>query len=306
MVEIGQTIAKAREEKGLQLEEIAEQTRISLKYLQDLEQGKFDFLPRPYVIAYMKTFARIVGLDGETLLKTWREREAALARADEDSAESDQPLAPLRKTETQPVAPPPSEPRSRIQPVYSAPEQQAPATIPYVKEIAAGLALLGAMALLLYFSTTSSKRAANPPPEPAQEIPFDQVAREAETRQAEAPAEAIVESVPVKKPMRLEVRAQDAVWVQVVTDKRDSTDYSMRAGNVQAWQALEQFYVRVGNAAAVNLLLDGKDLGVIGSSGQVGGLLITHEGIKTRRLRGAARAPAVQEQPSPTDTTANN
>lgn len=304
MVEIGQTIAKAREEKGLQLEEIAEQTRINLKYLQDLEHGKFDFLPRPYVIAYMKIFARIVGLDGETLLKTWRESEAALARADADAAESAEPAAQHVETHTTPSAP--IEPQSRRQPVLPVPEQQPQQTIPYVKEIAAGLALLGAMALLLYFSTTSSKRAANPPLEPVQETPFEQVAIEAESLQTQSPSAAIVQSEPVKKPMRLEVRAEGEVWVQVVADKRDSTDYSMRAGNVQAWQALEQFYVRVGNAAAVKLILDGKDLGVIGSSGQVGGILIMHDGIKAKRLRGAVFAPAVEEPAPAPDSAANN
>jgi len=307
MVEIGQTIARAREEKGLQLEEIAEQTRINLKYLQDLEQGTFDFLPRPYVIAYMKILARIVGLDGEALLKTWREHEAALAGDEAEIAADVETTAAQQKTETHTVASTASVATSRTQIAHIPAEQLPPApAIPYVKEIAVGLALLGGMALLLYFSTTSSKRAANPPPEPAQEIPFEQVAKEAETQQAQVPPEAIVKSEPIKKPMRLEVRAEGEVWVQVVTDKRDSTDYSMLKGNVQAWQALEQFYVRVGDAAAVKLILDGKDLGVIGSSGQVGGILIMHDGIKAKRLRGAVLAPAVQEQPSQTDTTINN
>ncbi len=308
MVEIGQTIAKAREEKGLQLEEIAEQTRINLKYLQDLEHGKFDFLPRPYVIAYMKIFARMVGLDGEVLLKTWREREAVLAGAEAENLTDAETSAAQQKTDAPAVSSIATLQAGRTQSTHVPVEQLSPPPgIPYLKEIAVGLAVLGAMALLLYFSTTSSKRAANPPLEPAQEIPFEQVAKEAETQQAQAPPEAIVKSEPIKKPMRLEVRAEDVVWVQVVTDKRDSTDYSMRAGNVQAWQALEQFYVRVGNAAAVKLILDGKDLGVIGSSGQVGGLLITHEGIKAKRLRGAVLAPPPVEEPAPApDSAANN
>jgi len=304
MVEIGEIIARARREKGLQLEEIAEQTRINLKYLQDIEQGNFDFLPRPYVVAYLKIFARLVGLDADGLVKKWREREAALASAEADTV--DAAVVPP-KIETREF----SQPAVASQPSYKPPaplhveQQPPPATIPYVKEIAAGLALLTGMALLLYFSTTSSKRDVSPP-EPVKEIPFEQVAKETETQQTQSPPTAIVPSEPVKKPMRLEIRAEDRVWVQVVTDKRDSVESMMRAGNFQAWNALEQFYVRMGDAGAVRIILDGKDLGLAGSSGQVGGVLITQEGIKSRRLSRPAPPPVQQQPSSQPDSAAQN
>ena len=303
MVEIGRQLARAREEKGLSLEQIAEQTRISLKYLQGLEQGEFDFLPRPYVIAYLKTVARLVGLDGEALIHDWRAREAAAAAEEVETAEGAVEAELPKRAES----PQPRPARAVESASFSTGRETAapPPGIPYLKEVAIGFALLAGMALLLYFSTRSPKPE-TAPLEPATEIPFEQVAKEAATQQEQEPAP-IEEIAPVRRPMRLEVRAEEEVWVQVVTDKRDSTDYTMRRGNVQAWQALEQFYVRLGNAGVVKILLDGKDLGVIGSRGQVGSVIITHEGIKSKRLRGGVRRPAADTSSSPAqqDTSRN-
>jgi hypothetical protein len=238
-------------------------------------------------------------------VKTWRERETALASAETESAEVTKPGAPQPQPDAPRAVRTPETPTTRKQAAYVPPEPPAPpAALPYVKEILLGFALVGGMALLLYFSTTSSKRD-TAQEEPVQEIPFDQVARESAAQQADTLVAAILESPPVKKLMRLEIRAENVVWVQVVTDRRDSVDYTMRAGNVQAWQAMEQFYVRVGNAGAVKFLLDGKDLGEIGSPGQVGGILITHDGIKARRLSGASRRSAQGDQAPRRDSTLN-
>jgi cytoskeleton protein RodZ len=43
----------------------------------------------------------------------------------------------------------------------------------------------------------------------------------------------------------------------------------LNAGDRQTWQAKRSLTVRVGNAAAVNIALNGKPLGPLGSSGQV-------------------------------------
>ena len=75
MKEIGQEIQQARQKKGIQLEEIASRTHIQLSHLQKIETGQFDFLPRPYVVAFVKAVAQYVGLNGEALVKRWQEQE---------------------------------------------------------------------------------------------------------------------------------------------------------------------------------------------------------------------------------------
>jgi len=58
----------------------------------------------------------------------------------------------------------------------------------------------------------------------------------------------------------------------------------------------------------VRILLDGKDLGEIGTMEQMGSALITREGIKNKRLRSLAPRPASDSlrTPSPVDTSSQN
>ncbi len=61
---VGCMLRRAREERGLSLEEIAVQTRIPLRQLGVIERGAFATLPsRTYAIGFSRTYARALGLD---------------------------------------------------------------------------------------------------------------------------------------------------------------------------------------------------------------------------------------------------
>jgi cytoskeleton protein RodZ len=61
---VGDRLRAAREEKKLNLEDVAEQTRIPRRHLEAIEAGDWDRLPAPtYTIGFAKSFASAVGLD---------------------------------------------------------------------------------------------------------------------------------------------------------------------------------------------------------------------------------------------------
>ena len=61
---VGQRLRAAREAKGLTLNQLAAETRISLRHLEHIEAGEFEELPgRTYALGFAKTFAKSVGLD---------------------------------------------------------------------------------------------------------------------------------------------------------------------------------------------------------------------------------------------------
>src|SRR4051794_16136425 len=61
---VGEQLRKAREEKGLSLEDVAAQTRIPQRHLASIETGDWDSLPAPtYTIGFAKSYAAAVGLD---------------------------------------------------------------------------------------------------------------------------------------------------------------------------------------------------------------------------------------------------
>jgi len=60
----GAMLREAREARGLELANIAAETRIALRQLQVIEAGDFDALPsRTYALGFARTYARMVGLD---------------------------------------------------------------------------------------------------------------------------------------------------------------------------------------------------------------------------------------------------
>ena len=51
-----------REKKKISIEKVALDTRININYLNALENEEFDFLPKPYIIGFAKTYARYLGI----------------------------------------------------------------------------------------------------------------------------------------------------------------------------------------------------------------------------------------------------
>jgi cytoskeletal protein RodZ len=61
---VGEQLRAAREKQGLSLEDVASQTRIPRRHLENLEAGDWSQLPAPtYTIGFAKSYAGAVGLD---------------------------------------------------------------------------------------------------------------------------------------------------------------------------------------------------------------------------------------------------
>ncbi len=69
----GAMLAAARTAAGLELTDVARETRVPLRHLKALEADIHDDLPAlPYAIGFVKAFARAVGLDSETVAAQFR------------------------------------------------------------------------------------------------------------------------------------------------------------------------------------------------------------------------------------------
>jgi len=75
--EIGKSLRDARERQTLELAEVERATRIRTKYLQALEEERFDVLPgTAYVKGFLRTYADFLGLDGVRFVDEYNERFA--------------------------------------------------------------------------------------------------------------------------------------------------------------------------------------------------------------------------------------
>jgi cytoskeletal protein RodZ len=80
---VGKKLREARTRRKLSLQEAEEATKIRGRYLQAIEDGEWDQLPGDtYARAFIRTYGRYLGLDGERLAEEQR-RERGAARPGE-------------------------------------------------------------------------------------------------------------------------------------------------------------------------------------------------------------------------------
>ena len=73
MESIGKHLRQAREQRGLNIDQIARETNISRHYLVALEEDRYDAFPaEPYVIGFLRNYADHLGLDTEDLIGKYR------------------------------------------------------------------------------------------------------------------------------------------------------------------------------------------------------------------------------------------
>ena len=73
-VSLGEQLRRAREAKGMSLDDVASRTRIPIRHLQNIEREDWDALPAvTYAIGFTRNYANAVGLDGAALARELRE-----------------------------------------------------------------------------------------------------------------------------------------------------------------------------------------------------------------------------------------
>ena len=66
---------ESRERAGLTLQAVHVATRISTDFLNAIEEGNFEFLPKPYIRLFLRTYANQVGMDPQYVLDRYEEIE---------------------------------------------------------------------------------------------------------------------------------------------------------------------------------------------------------------------------------------
>lgn len=76
MFEIGSTLREARVRRNLTLQQVEEDTKIRVKYVQAMENEEFDIMPGPtYVKGFLRTYSQYLGLDPDVIIGEYRSRE---------------------------------------------------------------------------------------------------------------------------------------------------------------------------------------------------------------------------------------
>ncbi len=281
---LGRYLQDARNGRGIDLREAAQQTRISLQYLKALEAEDFSKLPgEVFVKGFLKNYGKFLNLDESEVMKRYGELKQKPAAAPAGAAQA-QPEPSIAAPEPVPAP---------------APEKHRSSKLPVEAFIwAAGIIVI--LTALLF--------TALPGRHPK------------ETRQAEAPVPASAPSgtgelaskssstIIRSDKLYLEVVALENTWLLVRTDSSPQKKAVLNKGESLIWSADERFLLSYGSAGALQLRLNGQELTVNEPKNAViRDLAITAAGIENRKIEAEKTLmpkPKKPEQQTPPAGTA--
>ncbi|HLW46221.1 MAG TPA: RodZ domain-containing protein [bacterium] len=294
---VGERLQNARTARGLTLDDIEAVTRIKRRYLDALEREAWDELPAPaYARGFLAAYARQLGLPPDEIVGQYRSEGAS-----EGAPRSPGPKAvEVRIT--------PGAPQSRLRRIVT-----TVAVVLIAGTIVLTYVLVGQ---LRQFAATRPRPGvtANPstatpavPRAPSAVTPATApVGTPAPPGQPAAPAgsppSAALPAPAVPGAVVVAAQATDRSWVRVVSDGAVVFEGFVSAGDHQTWQG-RQVSVRIGNASALDLSVNGRPVGRLGNPGDVVDRTFTGTPAATPNTPAApppaAPAPAPAAPPAP-------
>ena len=291
---IAEELSAARQVRGLDLEEIQEQSGISLSVLQGLETERFDVVEPVFVRLALKEYAEYLGLDPEPLLTRFDQQQSQVLR-----------------------------PRPRPAVLLEQPTPQRSSRTPL---IVIGL-VVGVCCLLAVAYYFFGDKIAAPPTAPAQsaaptqtDIPAQTISPPTESLPAaalsdtllvqsstepeasEAPATADTSAIAATAQTAaalvvLDLEARDSTWVQIRWDgAAENFEDTIAPGERRRFEARDHFVVLSTNPHGISYWLDGELLGggQLGDPNQVLRFRATADGIQ---ILGSNLQPLTEEAP---------
>lgn len=255
---VGEYLRRAREEKGLQLEDAARVTKIGKNYLLAIEEGRFEKLPNAaYIKGFLRLYAGYLSLPGDDIV----------ARYDKE------------------IAPPPGPQPPPAAKSQAAPEHPGMDSLEKVRHPGPGRWAVPALlfvavvivSLLLSEDERPAPRPAVPPQAPTASPAPAPIAAPVQkplssnhgVLPAPRPQGETVTPVPGKKGgVVLKLRFTQDSWLSITIDDSISQRYDLKAGDIIEWKGERSFALDLGDGGAVEGELNGRPLKALGEPGK--------------------------------------
>lgn len=229
---IGGTLAKARQEAGLTVPQVAGRTRIRETVIHAIERDDYTLCGGNfYARGHIRSIARVVGTDPEPLIREYDDTHGGSPQAI-PARQAFEAKTPVRILE-------------RRSPNWTAAMAVALAVVAVylVVRVATG-----------HEPNKSAERASAPAPSAAAPRPS----------RSEAVAQA------PRKEVTVRIKARRASWLNV-RDAKGKQLFSgvLQAGQTEEWKSKKRIRLVIGNSGGVRLTVNGKELGAPGGGGQV-------------------------------------
>lgn len=263
LMQLGEKIQLARQERKISLKNIAEQTKINVEFLKSMEEGRFDFLPDLYVRNFLKLFVQQLGQDSFDILNEYdniiRKDEPEIQTVTDEDLKNFKPPKDLRKQFSEII--------EKLK--------------PYIRQMNVLWFIMGAIVIVLAVYSL------------VQERDNQQVIRAGTARTSLVETKAIPVDTPktvkqnlfhASQELSLEITALERTWLQISVDDSSAREHIFDNGMRHTWMAKERFNLLIGNGSGVRLSLNGKDLGPLGDAGEVIRIDVTENGIRNNSL----------------------
>lgn len=242
----GQALRAAREDLGVTLAEAERETRINRRYLQALEDEDASAMPPAvYTRGFIRTYAQYLGLNPEGMLDLYGPRQAI-------------------------------DDRINIRPIPA--ELNASRSFSFrPAAVLAGLIAVSLLAVYLWGQYTSFlENVERIEAAPSSRVPTPAIAVERTPSPSPVPTTSIpslagASPSPVPVPERgliVEAKVVDRTWMEVWVDGRSVLAETVQEGFTRSFTGEQQVRMRVGNAAGVQVVVNGATQGPLGVKGQ--------------------------------------
>lgn len=261
-------LREQREKSGISLQQLATKTRIDLKFLEAIEQGNFAFLPDLYVKAFVKQYAKTVGLDESLMIKKY---EAAKEGKEYDPNQPEPEIKNEEPVKKEPSQEPVKKAHPPVKSYFENPLEKKPEEGKSNKQsmlfLIIGAAAIVVIVLVYIFVFNKSDKIV------VEETPIEEVIGQSSQRYEEEPAEQVVSDSTVSSTstdsLHLTFFAKENSWVNVILDNNKVQEFTLYPNSKFTVSALNEVKVTVGNSGGVSMLLNNQPVNFSGRSGSV-------------------------------------
>ena len=291
--ELANELKTAREKNAMTLAQVANKSKIDIKFLEAMEQGDFAFLPDLYVRAFIKNFGKTVGLDENKIYKKFEAAKQGIPYVEEEVPKKELKVRSVEtslqgKTSEVPKKKPTIQtPKPEIKKRDSLftfdavggnnPAQDTTAGV-NKRNLIIGGALLGAILLFtfVYFLFVDKGEQIIVVEKPIEDV-IQQNQRYLEDDQTDGSRDL---GIGVTDSLVLAINATDTSWIKVSVDEKASGEFILLPNSQKIIKAKINYMITFGNSGAIELQLNNKPLTFLGKSKSALGVLIDREGVK--------------------------
>ncbi|MCX7795101.1 MAG: DUF4115 domain-containing protein [bacterium] len=245
---LGEILRERRESLNLSIEEAAKLTKLKKSTILAFENGNYKELQEPvYIRGFLKIYASVLGLDYNTLSPILDKELRLAGKLEEDEKRNSKGVRFLFVLTGIVVT-----------------------VIIFVFVLVFHRGLLGFIirqeaqtnGMKISLQKESNKEEVNPP----ERSVLEEFKSKEERVTITKPSSQVTSE---RKEISIEIKGLDYSWIRVIVDGSKVFEGFLKTGDFYSWKGKEKIIIRTGNAGGINIIVNGRNLGILGKKGEV-------------------------------------